>query len=330
MTYGADLVEHWAPGRPVPLVDILGVLRRGTGDPTMVTARGDVWWGVTTPAGPVATWWHLISARERADAVAGDTVTLRAYGPGAEWFHGRLGQVLGDGDEQAGFTAHHEPVRRALTVDAHRHWRVVRTGLVVASLIPSILEQKVTGKQAFGGFRRLVRAHGTALPLPPSVLAYARAHGADVSRLMAAPSARQWKRIPSWDWLQAGVEPPQSRTVMRALSVADALEATAQLPTSEAHRRMRAVPGLGVWTTAKVAQTAWGDADAPTFADYHVAKQVGQALIGRDVDDAGMARLLEPYRGHRYRAEHFILAMGARRERHGARMALPAHLPVRG
>ena len=84
-----------------------------------------------------------------------------------------------------------------------------------------------------------------------------------------------------------------------------------------------------MWTSAKVAQTAWGDADAPTFRDYHVAKQIGHALIGQDTDDAGMARLLEPYRGHRFRAERLILAGGPPRPRHGARMTLPSHLPTR-
>lgn len=115
---------------------------------------------------------------------------------------------------------------------------------------------------------------------------------------------------------------------MRALEVADHLEETARLPMGQAHRRLRSVPGIGIWTAAKVAQTACGDADAPTFADYHVARQIGHAVLGRDVDDAGMARILEPYRGHRYRAERLLLAAGLPRERRGARMSLPTHLPV--
>ena len=320
-----ELVQVWRPGRPVPLAAILGALRRGSGDPTMLVAGSDLWWGVTTPLGPVATWW-----RAEPDGPHGaDRVVLRAHGHGAEWFRGRVPSILGDADDPSGFTAHHPPVAAALRRAEHLHWRAPRTGLVVTSLVPSILEQKVTGKQAFGGFRVLVRRFGTPVLFPDDVLRRAGVHAPRVARLTAAPSARSWRRIPSWQWLQAGVEPPQSRTVMRALEVAGRLEETADLPLAAAHRRLRTVPGLGVWTAAKVAQTAWGDADAPTFADYHVARQIGHALLGCDVDDAGMARLLEPYRGHRYRAERLILAAGRARERRGARMTLPSHLPTR-
>lgn len=317
------LVETWEPGRPVPLSGILGALRRGAGDPTMVIGPRDLWWGVQTPWGPAATWWRL------EPAPVGERVVLRAFGAGAAWFGGRVPGILGDDDRPESFVALHEPVRVALRSPRHRHWRAPRTGLVVASLVPSILEQKVTGKQAFAGYRYLVRRHGERIEFPTEVLRAAGRHAEAVARLVAPPSVQGWRRIPSWDWLQAGVEPPQSRTVMRAMEYASALEATVDLPLDEAHRRLRSVRGIGVWTAAKVAQTAWGDVDSPTFADYHVAKQIGHALLGRDVDDAGMARLLEPYRGQRFRAERLILAGAPPRARHGARMSLPAHLPQR-
>lgn len=358
----ADLFEVWEPGRPVPLAQILGALRRGVGDPSMVIGERQLWWAVTTPLGPALTWWRSMPVRggapvatpgaARADrpglggmarceprtaampdgsarAERPDRVELRAYGPGAAWFQGRVPRILGGDDDPSGFVSRHDRVTAALRQPHHRHWRAPRTGLVITSLVPSILEQKVTGKQAFGGFRVLVRRYGTPIPTPAEVVRAAGPQAHAVARMHAAPDARGWRRIPSWAWLQAGVEPPQSRTIMRALDHADALERTADLPHAEAHARLRSVPGLGVWTSAKVAQTAWGDADAPTFRDYHVAKQIGHALIGQDTDDAGMARLLEPYRGHRFRAERLILAGGPPRPRHGARMTLPSHLPTR-
>lgn len=317
------LVEAWQPGRPVPLVGILGALRRGAGDPTMVVGERDLWWGVHTPWGPAATWWHV------EPAPVGDRVELQAFGAGAAWFSGRVPGILGGDDRVEDFVALHEPVHAALRSPRHRHWRVPRTGLVITSLVPSVLEQKVTGKQAFAGYRYLVRRHAERIEFPSEVLREAGRHASAVARLVAPPSAQGWRRIPSWEWLKAGVEPAASRTLMRALAHAAALEATADMPLEHAHRRLRAVPGIGVWTASQVAQTAWGDADAPTFADYHVAKQIGHALVGHDVDDDGMARLLEPYRGHRYRAERLILSGAPARERHGARMSLPAHLPQR-
>lgn len=316
---------EWQADRHVPLTAILGPLRRGSGDPTMTIGDNQLWWAVATPHGPAATWWR----RFPRPTGSGDRVVVRAYGPGAGWFEGRVGLMLGESDDVSSFVPDHPRMHAALRHERHRSWRVARTGLVITSLIPSILEQKVTGKQAFGGFRELVRHYGTAAPFGDEAIAAAGPHAARVARMRVAPEARGWRRIPSWAWLQAGVEPPQSRTVMRALDHAERLEETGDMPLADAHRRMRAVPGLGVWTTAKVAQTAWGDADAPTFADYHVAKEIGHAMLGRDVDDAGMAELLEPYRGHRYRAEWLLLVGGPMRERHGARMSLPSHLPTR-
>lgn len=327
---GVEVV--WQPGRGVPIVGILGLLRRGAGDPTMVVARGQVWWAPLTPEGPAATWWRVEPRDpdpESSRPSSGDRVVMRAFGPGASWVAARVPRILGDDDDVTGFAPQHRPIENALRQSRYQQWRVPRTELVVTSLVPSILEQKVTGKQAFGGFRSLVQRYGAPAPFPDDVVRSAGEMARQVGRLQVAPSAAQWRRIPSWAWLQAGVEPPQSRTVMRALAHAERLEESASLPLPEAHRRLRSIPGLGVWTVAKIAQTAWGDADSPTYADYHIAKQIGHALIGQDVDDAGMARLLEPYRGHRYRAEHLILAGGFQRERHGARMSLPTHLPTR-
>jgi 3-methyladenine DNA glycosylase/8-oxoguanine DNA glycosylase len=66
------------------------------------------------------------------------------------------------------------------------------------------------------------------------------------------------------------------------------------------------VPGVGVWTAAETAQRALGDADAVSVGDYHLAAFVGWALTGERTDDAGMLALLEPYRGHRYRAVRML------------------------
>ena len=73
---------------------------------------------------------------------------------------------------------------------------------------------------------------------------------------------------------------------------------------------------------------AHGDADAVSFGDYHIAKNVGWALTGEEVDDDGLAELLEVYRPHRYRVQRLIELAGLSRPRHGPRMAPRRHLPV--
>ena len=47
------------------------------------------------------------------------------------------------------------------------------------------------------------------------------------------------------------------------------------------------------------------------------------------VDDAGLAQLLEPYAGHRYRVQYLVHAAGLSRPRRGPRLSLPTHLPAR-
>lgn len=44
--------------------------------------------------------------------------------------------------------------------------RLTRTGLVLESLIPSVLEQKVTADEAYRAWRRLLTRHGEPAPGP--------------------------------------------------------------------------------------------------------------------------------------------------------------------
>ncbi|MFL6173786.1 MAG: DNA-3-methyladenine glycosylase 2 family protein, partial [Marmoricola sp.] len=117
----------------------------------------------------------------------------------------------------------------------------------------------------------------------------------------------------------------RSRPLLAVARVADALERAAAQPLDEFDRRLRTVPGIGVWSSAEVRATALGDADAVSFGDYHVAKNVGWALTGEQVDDDGLAELLEPYRGHRHRVQRLLAGKG--RPRRGPRMSPRTHLP---
>ena len=51
-------------------------------------------------------------------------------------------------------------------------------------------------------------------------------------------------------------------------------------PAAEARARLQALPGVGRWTWAEVAQRALGLPDEVSFGDYHVAKDIGWALTG--------------------------------------------------
>ena len=306
---GGELTRTWRPAWPCSVAQVLRPQRRGAGDPTQrEDDAGRVWRAMRTPGGPATL---SIRARPTSGDVLG-----RAWGPGAEWALDQMPALLGADDDPTGFETHHPQVAEGWK--RHRNWRIGATGLVMESLVPSILEQKVTGKQAFGAFRDLVRRHGEPAPGPVAPL-----------RLMLQPMPETIAAVPSWEWLRLGVQPAQSRTLVTACRLASSLERITQVSHDEADRRLRSVRGIGVWTSAEVRQRALGDPDAVSFGDYHLANWVGWALVGHDITDEEMAELLEPYRPQRGRAAAMAMAGGQTRPRRGPRMSIPTHLPHR-
>jgi 3-methyladenine DNA glycosylase/8-oxoguanine DNA glycosylase len=134
------------------------------------------------------------------------------------------------------------------------------------------------------------------------------------------PPPQVWRRIPSWEWHRANVDPGRARTVIAAAEVAHRLEESLALPRVVRLQRLRAISGVGAWTAAEVAQRAWGDADEVSVGDFHLPGLVGWALAGRPVDDDGMLELLAPYAGHRQRAVRLVELSGVRKPAFGPRM----------
>jgi 3-methyladenine DNA glycosylase/8-oxoguanine DNA glycosylase len=263
-----------------------------------------VWRTAATPHGPATL--HL-------RPVPGGTVRATAWGPGAEWLIDGVPELLGAGDDWSGFTPVH-----ALLAQVWRGspgLRLPRARLVFEMLAAAVLEQKVTGVEARRAWRWLLTRHGTPAPGPAP------------AGLRVAPTASAWRRIPSWDWHRAGVDGNRAGTIIRAAAVAPRLEAT--VGWGRGGPALAAVlcglPGVGAWTAAEVAQRAHGDPDAVSVGDYHLAGQVGWALRGRPLDDAGMLAELAPYAGQRYRAIRLLEVSGVRAPRFGARMPIADH-----
>ena len=289
----------------MPIAAIWGTHRRGPGDPTYRRVDDLHVRGLRTPEG-VATL---------AVEQVGDGVEARAWGPGAAWALDRVPRMLGDDDDLSGFAPHHPFVAEALR--RHEHWRVGASDAVMESLVPAIIEQKVTGQEAFRGFRNLVRRFGERAPGP----------AAATYDLWVQPDPATIRLVPSWEWLRMPVDPARSRTTVRACQVAPALERTLGLPEDEADARLRSLPGIGVWTSAETRFRAHGHADALSVGDYHVAANVGWALTGELWTDEQMVAELEVYRPHRYRVQRLVELAGAHRPRRGPRMAPRRHLP---
>lgn len=295
-------VRRWRPDYPLDLSGALLPLRRGPGDPSYRTSGdGAVWRASRTPAGPGTL---------RVAARAGE-VEAQAWGPGARWLLDQVPALLGAEDDPSGLVLPPGPLREAQR--AHAGVRIGRTGLVLESLVPAILEQKVTSDEAYRSWRALLRDFGTPAPGP--------AEG-----MRVAPSAREWAQIPSWEWHRAGVDPKRSATVVRAVRLAPRLEEASAFAHEEAFTRLTAVPGIGVWTAAETLQRSNGDPDAVSVGDYHLPNMVGWALAGRPrSDDAQMLALLSPYEGHRHRVCRLIALTGTRAPRYGPRLTPNDH-----
>ncbi|WP_318210113.1 MULTISPECIES: DNA-3-methyladenine glycosylase 2 family protein [unclassified Streptomyces] len=276
----------------------LGPLRRGPADPTFrVTPDGSIWRASRTPDGPGTI---RLSVRDGAGAA-------EAWGAGAAWLLHNAPALLGAEDDPAAFVPRHK-----LVLATHRRrpgLRLTRTGLVLESLIPTILEQKVTTTEAYGAWRQLVRKFGEPAPGPAP------------EGMHVMPDARTWTQIPSWEWHLANVDGKRSATIVRAARVAARLEEAALMDPPAARERLELIPGIGPWTSAETIQRSNGAPDEVTTGDLHLPGIVGWALAGdRTTDDEAMLELLAPYAGQRHRAARLILLSGRVPPRRAPRM----------
>ena len=289
---------------PVELHRTLSALRHGPFDPTYRAEPDGTLWRATRLRSGVAT----LRLRQHAPA----TFAASAWGPGASEALATLTALLGDDDGAESYDPPPGPARDAYRACAHV--RIPRSGRVMESLVPAILEQRVTSRTAHAAWRWLLLAHGEPAPGPAP------------EGLRVPPDPRTWASVPSWDFHRAGVDPRRARTVVAAAHLADRLEEAVDMTPDAAHARLRHVPGVGQWTAAETLQRAIGDTDAVPVGDFHLPAQVGWALARRRVDDEEMLALLEPYRPHRYRViRHLLLAGLARAPGRGPRLPIEDH-----
>jgi 3-methyladenine DNA glycosylase/8-oxoguanine DNA glycosylase len=216
--------------------------------------------------------------------------------------------LVGASDDDGGFVPRH-PVLADLARRL-RGLRIGRTGAVVEVLVPTILEQKVQGVAARRSYARLVRLLGEPAPGP--------------APLLLPPSPAAMAALPYHAFHPLGVERRRAETVRLACTHARRLEEASAMPPDDARRRLRALPGIGIWTAAEVALVALGDADAVSVGDYHLPHHVAWALAGEArADDQRMLELLEPYRGHRGRVIRLLVAGAPGPPRFGPRLPLP-------
>ncbi|HEY6595183.1 MAG TPA: DNA-3-methyladenine glycosylase 2 family protein [Asanoa sp.] len=282
------------------LAGSVGPLAMGRHDPCARFVGGTFWWAADTPEGPAS-----LSLRRTRDAVV-----ATAHGGGAAWVLDRADAIAGLRDDLTGFAAlaaAHPLVARVAHQLQGR--RLPATGRLFQRLVRTILEQKVTGTEAYRGYAATVRRFGGSAPGPLG------------KALRLPPRAADIAAAPYWVFHPFGIEQKRADTLRRAAVAAERLERCAD--AAEATTRLRAIVGIGPWTAAEVVRVAYGDPDAVSVGDFHIPHMVAWALAGEARgDDARMLALLEPFRGHRGRVCVLLEAAGIGAPRFGPRMPI--------
>jgi hypothetical protein len=232
------------PKLPIELA-ALRTLRHGPRDPSIRVRPGEVWRAVHTPLGAATVCY---TAR-------GGEFVVDAWGAGAAWCIETAPDMLGARDCLDGW----EPGRHRIVAELDRRMpgmRMIASHAVMEAVIPTVLEQKVTSEEAHESWRKIVWRWGEEAPGPVSV------------RL--PPAAQRLSGEPYWRYHAFGVESKRADIVRRLASRPKRVEEALTVGRS----RLEAFAGVGEWTSAKVAQVAWADADAVPVGDYHHAAAV--------------------------------------------------------
>ena len=278
---------------PLDLVRTVAPLRHGPSDPTIRFLPREAIIALRTSDGPAT-----LRLRHR-----GTRLLAEAWGPGST-------AALADARDLAGLDDEPErlvPVHRVIA-ELARNFAGVRlptSGRPFDALVPAIIEQKVTGNEAFAAWRRLVLRHGERAPGPWSV--------------WIAPGPEALAGMPYHAFHPLGIERRRAE-VIRAVAGLTGHLAGADRET--ATRLLAAMRGIGPWTIAEVRRVAFGDPDAVSVGDYHIPHLVSWVLAGEPRgSDARMLELLEPYRGQRGRVQRLLELSARFPPRRGPRLA---------
>lgn len=269
----------------------LAPYRAGGLDPTTRLTDRSFLHATHTPHGPATL--RLRWARDPAP-VADCGLLADAWGPGREWLLGSVDPMTGRGDDPSQAVARFGDappvVARAL-----RDTRTVHIGAsrnLYHALLPTIVEQRITGHEARRQWRRLCRALGAPAPGPIAV----------VGDLLLPPAPDALRGRPAWWFHPLGIEAKRARALTEVARHHEKLWTWADTDPTTAGSMLRMIPGVGPWTVGSVLGPALGDPDAVPVGDFHLPHIVAWNLAGeaRATDDR-MLELLAPYQGQRGR-----------------------------
>ena len=276
---------------PMDLRQTLGGLQNGGRDPTFQFTRDGVCsMAFRTPDGPVSM--ELQGKR------------ARAWGPGADWALDRHDALIG-GDDPMDFDPQHrllKPLHKR-----RKGARLAKTYRVTRLLMPVIMGQLITWREAIRGWTLFCEHGGEAAPGPVD--------------LLLAPSPKAVLGMPWYRIRSFGLSRRHAEALHHVARRSKRMEEAAFMNTEDCERRLRALPGIGAWTANSAMVRGMGHADAVVTGDFHLPNAIAFALAGEErADDARMLELLEPFRPHRGRVISLILSAGIHAPKRGPKL----------
>jgi len=273
--------------RPLDVDRTFAMQRFGMYDPTARLARGAIRKAFATPRGAC-----VVSIAQKRDAIE-----IEASGGDEEEVAADLASAVVEDDGYDAFAPTHP-----LLAKLHRTLsglRIVRVPWRFDVAACTILQQRVTVREAFQEWRRIAARYGET-----------------VGDLRVFPSALAIAKMDTWRLEELGVDPKRARALHALARDVHRRDLFARHDATNAARErvrktMMSVRGIGPWTTEVTLGFAFGDPDAVPLADLHLPHLVTWALAReRRGSDARMVELLEPFRGHRFRAIRLLLSAG--------------------
>ena len=269
----------------------------GHHDPTTRIAPGRVLRATLGPSGP-----SVLEVVETPDAhvtitdwVTGSTTEMSGH------------PLLGDADPGHRVQPVHEPVARAL--ERFGNHRIAVTGTPYHDLLPAVLAQRVTAREAVSQWDALCRRWGDPVEAGPITL-------------FLPPRPEVLADIPYHELHRLGIDRRRADTLRNVARHGNRLISgwKADLTAHERTLSLQLIPGVGQWTAAVAGWTSFGDADALEVGDFHAKNTVVYALTGRHRGtDEEMSCLLEPYAGDRQRVLQWLRMDGHSAPAHGPR-----------
>ena len=285
--------DTWETPEDYDLKRTLWLAGMGHRDPSLGVTQDEAWLAFHTPEGPVSVHGKLV----------GVTLTVQCLGEGRQWMLPRVSALFGLHDSLEAF----QPSGKVLELQKRLPGAHLPTlPVVFHRLVQVVLQQLVTWPDALRGWIKLTQQFGSAAP--------------GDGGLRLAPSASEIARMGYYDLVSCNIMPRQARLIQRLAREARRLERLAD-QADELAKYLLTIRGIGDWTVQHLLGTSCGVSDAVLTGDFGLPHTVAWYLAGKErSDDEEMLRLLEPYRGHRFRVINLLWQSGIEAPRRGPKM----------